>query len=250
MSSRSGSPVVKPYDNTAAVQCGNRHTQKAMSLGSEIGDVRLTKSRSSCVICIHSMDTKKLFSMHECVRKMNPMKAETIQRELDLVERLSKARAHIIEKEKEVCDLQGQLEKELMEKQGLFYEVIKRDKEILRLQETLAGSKAPAQRYVPGSKSVSKCLPPGMPFSLMLQPMLPELASRHSVVSPHGTPRDSWQADKKSTPTNFCRKSAIAPVSARSLIAVMQNPKGRSASPPLMHAHGMPPPRCNHIASG
>jgi len=112
----------KPHDTAATLQHSSNGTHGTFTDG---------------------METETCLSMQECLRKIHCLEAEAeeaAQREQDLVQQLYEARSHIITKEKEVCDLQGQLSQELAETQRLWRSLIKRDRQILSLQVSLAGS--------------------------------------------------------------------------------------------------------------
>jgi len=199
MSSCYEPPVVaKACQKASAVQRRHSRKEAATSLGSETQ-------------CLESRSKK------------------ATQREGVLLQQLYEARAYIIKKEKEVCDLQGQLQKELTERQELFYEVFKRDKNILCLQESLADLKAQASD-ADEKKIVSKAavqshsdLNAGRAISLSGTHLnanyvpkacgliLPTFPDQHATFSPQVARRGSWNADKQSTPTNFCSKSPTAP---------------------------------------
>jgi len=203
------------------------HSRKEeTSIGSETGEVHLTNSNeSTCDTGVDGMDTEKGLSMQECFRRIQRLEAEgkkATQREKLLLQQLYNARAHVIEKEKEVCDLQGQLELELTKRQGLFYEIIKRDKKILCLQESLAGPKARTSDVdekdflsktaaesrsglnVEGatnlhSNSVTKACSLILPLPNQPKTLSPRITPRSSWTSPRITPRGSRIAEKQST---------------------------------------------------
>lgn len=234
------------------MQRGSNGTEEVASLVSATDDdVRLGNSRQSTGgTSIDGMDLEKWHSLQECLRKIRCFKSEAKEathREQSLVQQLYEARTHIIKKEQEVCDLQNQLARELMERQGLFHEVVKRDKEIFCLQESRAGSNAPgsdacveslvstsAAESSSGSNTGSSNVARGDSAANLHSnifpthgPILPVLPNQDVTVSPQTTTRGCWNLHKPLTQTNVQWMAATAPSTPSS--SVRNIPANRAA---------------------
>jgi len=127
----------KAHISAATLQRGSDGTQEAMS-------PRIKSRQATCGTFIDGMEMEKCLSMQECLQNIQRLEAEAkaaTRREHDFLQQLCEARSHIIEKERKVCDLHDQLSLELTESQGLWRSLMKRDMQILSLQEEIEGSK-------------------------------------------------------------------------------------------------------------